>query len=98
MSDQLVGGLRIQTDDTGQVAAPGIKASKLFPPSAAAQRMRRHRERRRDGLQCLTVELRDTELDALVRMKLLQPEMRNSRSAILNAFYDFLDQTLDRIP
>jgi hypothetical protein len=34
--------------------------------SPAAQRMRRHRERRRDGLRCLTIELRETEMDALV--------------------------------
>ena len=30
-------------------------------PSPAAERMRRHRERRRDGLRCLTIELRETE-------------------------------------
>ena len=33
--------------------------------SAAALRMRRHRERRRDGLRCMTIELRETEIDAL---------------------------------
>jgi hypothetical protein len=30
-------------------------------PSAAALRMRRHRERRRDGLRCMAIELRETE-------------------------------------
>lgn len=35
-------------------------------PSRATLRMRRHRERRRDGLRCLTIELRETEIDALV--------------------------------
>jgi hypothetical protein len=35
--------------------------------SAAAERMRRHRERRRDGLRCVTIELRETEIDALTR-------------------------------
>jgi hypothetical protein len=29
--------------------------------------MRRHRERRRDGMRCLTIELRETEIDALIR-------------------------------
>jgi hypothetical protein len=29
-----------------------------LPRSAAAERMRRHRERRREGLRCLTIELR----------------------------------------
>jgi hypothetical protein len=35
--------------------------------SPAAERMRRHRQRRRDGLRCLTVELRDREIDELIR-------------------------------
>ena len=35
-------------------------------PSAAALRMRRHRERRRDGLRCMTIELRETEVTALI--------------------------------
>jgi hypothetical protein len=33
----------------------------------AAERMRRHRQRRRDGLRCLVVELRETEIDVLVQ-------------------------------
>ena len=34
--------------------------------SPAAVRMRRHRKRRRDGLRCLTVQLRETEIDMLI--------------------------------
>jgi hypothetical protein len=34
--------------------------------SAAAERMRLHRERRRHGLQCLMIELHVTEIEALV--------------------------------
>lgn len=60
--------------------------------------MRRHRERRLDGLRCLVVEVRESEINALVRMKLLKSEMRNDRNAVLQAFYDFLDRTLDAIP
>jgi hypothetical protein len=41
--------------------------------SSAAERMRRHRERRREGLRCLTVELREQEIDALVRNGFLKP-------------------------
>ena len=33
-------------------------------PSATAERMRLHRERRRNGLRCLMIELRETEIDA----------------------------------
>ena len=63
--------------------------------SGPAIRMRRHRERRRDGLRCLLVELRATEIDALVRRGLLKGETRNDRRAIQAAFYEFLDGTLD---
>jgi hypothetical protein len=64
-------------------------------PSSAALRMRRHRERRRDGLRCMTVELRETEVTALIRRGLLKGETRNDRSAVKAAFYQFLDRTLD---
>jgi hypothetical protein len=66
--------------------------------SAPAERMRRHRERRRDGLRCLTIELRETEIDALVRMGLLRPEMRNDANAIIEALYAHFDCTLDFTP
>jgi len=35
--------------------------------SPAAERMRLYRERRRSGLRCLLIELRETEIDALIR-------------------------------
>jgi len=62
--------------------------------SAAAERMRRHRERRRDGLRCVTIELRDSEIDTLARMGLLRPEMRNDANAISEALYAYFDRTL----
>jgi hypothetical protein len=65
------------------------------PRSAAAERMRLHRERRRQGLRCLMIELRETEIDALIRKGLLKPEMRNDADAVSEAFYAFLDHTLD---
>jgi hypothetical protein len=68
------------------------------PRSSAAERMRAHRQRRRDGLRCLTIELRDTEIDALIRKELLKPETRNDLSAIIDALYAFLDRTLDTTP
>ena len=46
-------------------------------PNLAAERMRRHRQRRRDGLRCLIVELRETEIDVLIQKGLLKAEMRN---------------------
>ena len=62
--------------------------------SAAAERMRAHRERRRLGLRCLTIQLSETEIDALIRMGLLNADARNDQDAILKAIYEFLDQNL----
>jgi hypothetical protein len=56
--------------------------------------MRRHRERRRDGLRCLTIEVRETEIDALIRKGLLRAEMRNDQNAVSEAPYAYLDRTL----
>ena len=63
-------------------------------PSAAAERMRLHRERRRQGLRCIIVELRATEIDALVHRGLLKAETRNDMYAVRKALYEHLDQTL----
>jgi hypothetical protein len=60
----------------------------------AAERMRRHRQRRREGLRCLLIQLRETEIDALIGKGLLEPETRNDRKAILAGLYAFLDRTL----
>jgi hypothetical protein len=72
----------------------------ISPPSisAAAERMRRHRQRRRDGLRCLNVELRETEIDTLIRRGLLNNETRNDPGAIMDALYAFLDSTLGATP
>jgi hypothetical protein len=71
------------------------------PPEAtarlsAAERMRLHRERRRSGMRPLWIELRVTEIDALVRIGFLKAETRNDANAIREALYEYLDQTLGR--
>jgi hypothetical protein len=62
----------------------------------AAERMRRHRQRRRDGLRCLVIELRETEIDTLVCKGLLKSETRNDTRAIIDALYAHLENTLDQ--
>ena len=69
------------------IAAPATR-------STAAERMRRHRERRRDGLRCLIIELRETEIDALARNSFLKADARNDPYAIEMALYEFLERTL----
>ena len=61
---------------------------------ATAERVRLHRERRRRGLRCLTIEIRDREIDALVRHGLLDGERRDDTAAIRTAFHRYLDRTL----
>ncbi len=62
--------------------------------SASAERMRRSRERQRKGLRCLTIELRETEIDALVRRDRLSNDDRANLTAIRTAIYAFLDDYL----
>ena len=64
----------------------------------AAARMRLHRERRRRGLRCLMIELRETEVDALIRGGLLEHETRNDRNAVLKALYGHFNRTLGPTP
>ena len=75
----------------------------LPPPSAepatrtaAAERMRRHRQRRRDGLRCLFIELRETEIDALIKNGLLRSENRDDYESVQSALYVFLDHALGK--
>ena len=59
-----------------------------------AERMRRHRERRRKRMRCLTIELREAEIDALIRRGQLHPDHRVNSAAVRKALYGFLDQYL----
>jgi hypothetical protein len=64
--------------------------------SPAAERMRLHRERRKSGMRCLMIELRETEIDALIRKGFLKADARNDTSAIIDALYVHLDHELTR--
>ena len=68
-----------------------------MPPAAdvsSAPRMRLHRMRRQRGLRCVTLEIRETEIAALVRRRLLDPDTQNDNKAIRNALYLLLDRQL----
>jgi hypothetical protein len=65
---------------------------------SAAERMRRYRQRRRDGLRCLTIQLRETEIEALIYKGLLKPETRHNKNAIINALHSHFDLTLSMTP
>jgi hypothetical protein len=59
--------------------------------SSGAQRMRRYRERRRRGLSCIKVQLRRSEVEALIARGLVQPAEREDRSALAAALHRWLD-------
>jgi hypothetical protein len=80
------------TNDKGMMAAPPTTNSVTRSP--AAERMRAHRERRRLGISCLTVQLFDTEIGALIGKGLLKADTRNDPDAVREALYAFLDSTL----
>jgi hypothetical protein len=64
----------------------------------AAERMRLHRDRRRRGLRCVMIELRETEVDALIRGGLLEQKTRNDRNAVVRALYGHFSRTLGSTP
>jgi len=62
--------------------------------SPGAERMRAARRRRRDGLRCVPMEIRDEEIENLVTAGLLRSDARNDPNAIAAA----LGKLLDRLP
>jgi hypothetical protein len=63
-------------------------------PLTAAERMRRHRDRRRRQVRYVGVELREAEVVTLIRRGFLKTEMRNDRNAVIQALHRFLDRAL----
>jgi hypothetical protein len=80
-------------DDLGTAEMP--PATKEPSRSTSAARMLRHRERRRRGLRFLGIELREREIEALIRRGQLHPDDRANSAAVRKALYGFLDQYLE---
>jgi len=53
--------------------------------TAGALRMRAHRQRRREGLRCVTLDLRDVEIDRLIELGHLRQADREDKNAVLLA-------------
>jgi hypothetical protein len=64
------------------------------PRSPGAERMARHRQRRKQGLRSIPIELREAEIDTLIRRGLLTADSRSDVEAIKRAVHGFLDDTL----
>ena len=65
-----------------------------MPSPQSAPRMRLQRARKQAGLRCLTLEVRETEISALVRKGLLHPDNQRDDKALRSAFYSLLDRSL----
>jgi hypothetical protein len=76
MDDDRYGSARARVP----VEANLMSASSL--PSPSAKRTRRYRQRRRLGTRCITVEMNDLEISALVTKGYLAGEARNDPNAI----------------
>ena len=80
------------TAEAVQPVAAADMRKPLF--KAGSIRSRRSRERRRDGPRCVTIEIRDEELEAFVRRGLLSDAARCDVEAIKQAVYSYFDATL----
>jgi hypothetical protein len=72
----------------------GTAVQRKILEETVAERMRLYRNRRRKKLRCVTIELRETEIEALIRKGILAREMRNDTIAIREALYAYFDRTL----
>jgi hypothetical protein len=65
------------------------------PPPSAAERMRLHRKRRRQGMNSLRISLHVTQIDGLVRKGLLSQADRADPEALQCAIDALISTTLD---
>ena len=61
--------------------------------TAGALRMRETRRRRREGLRCITLNIRDVEIDRLIELGHLRQDDRDDKNVVLLALYRFLDSS-----
>jgi hypothetical protein len=66
--------------------------------SAAANRMRAYRKRRRQQLQYVRILLHVTEMDSLIRMGLLKEEQRHDPDAVQTAVIGLIYRALEDGP
>ena len=60
------------------------------PPSPAAERMRMHRVRRRNGLSCVNILIHETEIDSRIHKGFLKQERRHNPTAVQSALCGYI--------
>jgi hypothetical protein len=63
--------------------------------SPGAQRMRRYRKRRRQRMQYIRIPLHVSEIDALIRMRLLKDEQRQDVDALQTAILTLVYRAIE---
>lgn len=71
-----------------------MKSANEPPHRSSAERMRSHRNRRRQRIRCVTIELHELEVEALVRKVWLKAETRNDPAALVEALHGYLGYSL----
>lgn len=64
------------------------------PDTMAAARMRLLRYRRRQRIRCVTIQVHESEVEALVRKGWLKTETRNDPAALVEALHGHLGYSL----
>ena len=75
------------------IPIPSVYTSTEPRITAGALRMRASRQRRRAGLRCITLDLRESEIDRLIELGYLLGADRNDKNQVLVALYRFLDRS-----
>jgi hypothetical protein len=63
--------------------------------SPGAERMRRHRARRREGKVCVFIELDPGTISGLIELGWLSGRQRDDRAAVIDGFCRFIGYALD---
>jgi hypothetical protein len=66
----------------------------VIEPAIAREPQGQREPNRQNEMRRFTIELRDTEIEALVRLRLLAPESRMDDAAVLRALYGLLERKL----
>ena len=66
--------------------------------SPVAQRMRRYRKQRRQGLRSVRIPLHETDCDVLIRMGLLTEDQRQDHKALQKALLGLLYRAEQDLP
>ena len=75
------------------VAIPPVNTATEPCITPGALRMRASRQRRGAGLRCITIDLREVEIDRLIELGYLLDADRDDKNQVLLALYRFLDNS-----